>query len=148
MPTAPSSTTSTTTTVTGTASSPSLRPVATTAAEQAETTTTFSRAVDTPTEAVTELLSADTPEEIQQAITAIADNIDQLTPTELDAIAKAVSNAPTDIKKEFENQVNIFGGGLDNYVPADSNVTVAQRRVLVAIGAILTATPILTSRKR
>lgn len=131
-----------------TASTPSLRPVATTAAEQAETTTTFSRAVDTPTEAVTELLSADTPEEIQQAITAIADNIDQLTPTELDAIAKAVSNAPTDIKKEFENQVNIFGGGLDNYVPADSNVTVAQRRALVAIGAILTAAPIFTSRKR
>lgn len=92
-------------------------------------------------------MEATTPEAIAEAVAAIAENLDTLTETELEAIAQAVSNAPIEVKREFEEQINIFGGGLDSYVPADSNVTVAQRRALVAIGAVLTAAPILFSRK-
>lgn len=94
------------------------------------------------------LADAATPEAVKEAVAVIADNIENLTAEELQAVAQAVSAAPVEIKREFETQVNIFGGGLDSYVPADSAVTVGQRRVLVAIGAVLTAAPIVISRKR
>lgn len=42
------------------------------------------------------------------------------------------ADAPEDEKRAFEEQVNIFAGGYDNYVPAGSTVTVAQRRTIVA----------------
>ena len=99
-------------------------------------------------EAVAVLGEASTPEAITEAVAVIAENLENLTATELEAIAQTVSAAPTEVKREFEEQVNIFGGGLDSYVPADSNVTVGQRRALVAIGAVLTAAPVLVSRKR
>lgn len=118
-----------------------MKPVATTATEQ--TTTSL-----TPTDPIAALLDTSDPVAAEAAITEIANNIDNLTAEQLDQIAASISKAPTSIKKSFENQVNIFGGGLDNYVPADSNVTVAQRRALVAIGAALTALPLVTSRKR
>lgn len=133
-----------------------MRPVATTPPATTTTTVPFSRPVEppvqvapeTPMEAVSVLAEASTPEAITEAVAVIADNIENLTATELEAIAQTVSAAPPEVKREFEEQVNIFGGGLDSYVPVDSNVTVAQRRALVAIGAILTAAPVLLSRKR
>lgn len=42
------------------------------------------------------------------------------------------ADAPEAEKRAFEEQVNIFAGGYDNYVPAGSTVTVAQRRTIVA----------------
>lgn len=42
------------------------------------------------------------------------------------------ADAPEAEKRAFEEQVNVFGGGYDNYVPAGSTVTVAQRRTIVA----------------
>lgn len=41
-------------------------------------------------------------------------------------------DAPESEKRQFEEQVNIFAGGYDDYVPAGSTVTVAQRRTIVA----------------
>lgn len=102
----------------------------------------------TPEQAIEVLSEISTPEEAQAAIEAIAANIDTLTGEQLDQIAQVVSQAPTEVKREFEEQVNIFGGGLDSYVPADSNVTVGQRRALVAIGAVLAAAPVLASRRK
>lgn len=102
----------------------------------------------TPEQAIEVLSEISTPEEAQAAIEAIAANIDTLTGEQLDEIAQVVSQAPTEVKREFEEQVNIFGGGLDSYVPADSNVTVGQRRALVAIGAVLAAAPVLASRRK
>lgn len=99
-------------------------------------------------EAVEVLAEATTPEAIAEAVAVIAENLENLTAAELEAIAQTVSNAPVEVKREFEEQVNIFGGGLDTYIPADSNVTVGQRRALVAIGAVLTAAPAIVSRKR
>lgn len=125
-----------------------MRPVATTLPAPTTTTVPFSQPVDTPMEAVSVLAEATTPEAISEAVAVIADNLENLTATELEAIARTVSAAPTEVKREFEEQVNIFGGGLDSYVPADSNVTVGQRRALVAIGAVLTAAPIVAARRK
>ena len=70
------------------------------------------------------------------------------TAEQLDQIVATVSAAPVEVKRAFESEVNIFGGGLDNYVPADSNVTVAQRRALVAVGAVLVAAPAVVGRRK
>jgi hypothetical protein len=116
----------------------------------AATTTTTSLPIEpsTPDQAIEVLSDVSTPEEAQAAIEAIAANIDTLTGEQLEQIAEVVSQAPVEVKREFEEQVNIFGGGLDSYVPADSNVTVAQRRALVAVGAVLAAAPVLASRRK
>jgi hypothetical protein len=89
-----------------------------------------------------------TPEQVEQAIQDIAENIDVLTNTQLDKIAKAVSNAPKAVKEKFESEINIFGGGLDNYVPVGSTVDVGERRTLVVIGAVLTAMPAVAARRK
>jgi len=89
-----------------------------------------------------------TPEAVEEAIQSIADNIENLTSEQLDTIALVVSNAPPKVKKKFEAEINIFGGGLDNYVPVGSKVPVGQRRTLVIIGAVMTAMPILSSRRK
>jgi len=94
------------------------------------------------------LAGSQDPEAVQEAIQEIADSLDTLSSEELDRIVEAINQAPTDVKKQFEEEVNIFAAGLDNYVPADSNVTVSQRRALVAIGAVLTAAPVVISRKK
>lgn len=116
----------------------------------AATTTTTSLPIEpsTPDQAIEVLSDVSTPEEAQAAIEAIAANIDTLTGEQLEQIAEVVSQAPVEVKREFEEQVNIFGGGLDSYVPADSNVTVGQRRALVAVGAVLAAAPVLASRRK
>lgn len=88
------------------------------------------------------------PEAVTEAIQKIAANLEDLTAEQLDQIVEAVNQAPAEVKREFENEVNVFAAGLDNYVPADSNVNVAQRRALVAIGAVLTAAPIVTARRK
>ena len=113
-------------------------------------TTTISPLIEvgSPEEAVAVLSQVSSPEEAQAAIEAIAANIDTLTAEQLDEVARVVSQAPKEVKEKFESEVNIFGGGLDSYVPADSNVTVGQRRALVAIGAVLTAAPVLVSRRK
>jgi len=85
---------------------------------------------------------------LSEAIDTISDNLDTLTVEQLDEIALAVSNAPPEIKKQFEKEINIFGGGLDNYVPTGSKIPVGERRTLVIIGAVLTAMPVVASKRR
>lgn len=59
------------------------------------------------------------------------------------------SDAPTELKQQFENQVNVFDGTHDDYVPAGSTVTVAQRRTIVAATvAVSTIMPAAPSRRR
>ena len=112
------------------------------------TTTTIQTIPQSPLEAV-EVLSVDaTPEQVAAAIDVIAENLDTLTESQLDAIVEVISVAPTEVKREFENEVNIFSAGLDNYVPADSKITVAERRVLVAVGAVMVAAPAVVGRRK
>jgi hypothetical protein len=88
------------------------------------------------------------PEQVDEAIQAISENLDILTGEQLDQIALAVSKAPTKVKKKFESEINIFGGGLDNYVPTGSTIPVGQRRTLVITGAVMTAMPVLSGRRK
>jgi hypothetical protein len=63
-------------------------------------------------------------------------------------IVAAVQDAPTEVKKAFENEINIFGGeGFDDYVPVDSNVSVAVRRTIIVGTTILVAMPSPVARR-
>lgn len=104
--------------------------------------------IETTEQAVASLEVAETPEQIVEAVAVIAENIESLSAEELTAIAETVSNAPPEVKREFEEQVNIFGGGLDSYVPLGSEVTVGQRRALIAVGAVLVTAPIVSARRK
>lgn len=55
------------------------------------------------------------------------------------ALVAAVQSAPTEVREAFEDQIDIFKEGLDDYVPVGSNVPVGTRRTLVAVGAAITA---------
>ncbi len=47
------------------------------------------------------------------------------------------SDAPLEQKLEFESKVDVFSGEYDEYVPVGSTITVAQRRTVVAVTAVL-----------
>ena len=54
------------------------------------------------------------------------------------------NEAPDEVKDEFEESVNIFEGGFDDYVAEDSTITVEERRVVVAattVSAVAAARP-------
>jgi DNA-binding protein YbaB len=81
----------------------------------------------------------------------IIDNIefDELSDAETEQVVQALNAATDEVKQHFENQVNVYSGQFDSYVPAGSAVTVAQRRVLVAVAAATSiAVPTASSSRR
>ena len=70
-------------------------------------------------------------------------------PTTVAEISAPGNWASEEQKREFEETVNVFDGGFDSYIPAGSNVTVAQRRTIVAVPTVVsTLTPVGTARRR
>jgi hypothetical protein len=55
------------------------------------------------------------------------------------ALVETLTNAPDDIKKSFETEIDIFGEGLDDYVPTGSNLDVGTRRTFLAATTVLSA---------
>jgi hypothetical protein len=79
-------------------------------------------------------ISADQAEEIFASI-----DVSTLSQQEEKALVEALSDAPSDIKKEFENEIDIFGSGLDEYIPTGSSIDVGARRALIAVTAVATS---------
>jgi hypothetical protein len=71
---------------------------------------------------------------------------EQLTEAQAEEISEVLSEAPTKVKKAFQNVIDIFGSQFESYVPTGSNIPVSQRRSLVAIGGLLTMLPMPTTR--
>jgi hypothetical protein len=65
--------------------------------------------------------------------------VGDLSVAEEAALVAAVSDAPDEIKDEFETQIDVYGEGLDDYVPTGSQVDVGSRRTLLAATAALSA---------
>lgn len=65
-------------------------------------------------------------------------DVGDLTDTEVEALIAAVQDAPTEIRATFEDTINIFGEGLDDYVPLGSTIPVGTRRTLIAVTAGIT----------
>lgn len=70
-----------------------------------------------------------------------------LTPAEGDALVAAVQDAPVSIRALFEDQVNIFAGATDSYIPLGSTVPVGTRRVIIITTGLLVAMPAPTTRR-
>lgn len=79
----------------------------------------------------------------EDQITTLVDVIasTDLTDEQAEEIAQALSEAPLEVKEQFEAAVNVFGGQFDSYVPAGSTVPVRTRRALVAATAVTFAMP-------
>jgi len=100
-----------------------------------ENEVTAEQATDLATsEKVLESIDTDQAAEIFDAIP-----VDELTPEEEAALVDAVTNAPEEVKNAFEETIDVYGEGLDDYVPTGSNVDVGSRRTLLAATAALSA---------
>jgi len=66
-------------------------------------------------------------------------------------IVDAVQTQSEEIRNEFENEIDVFAGVFDTYVPIGSVVDVSTRRTLVAVtatmGAMVLPAPTTTTRK-
>jgi len=58
--------------------------------------------------------------------------VGDLTQEQEAALVAAVTDAPQEVKETFEATIDIFGEGLDDYVPVGSQVDVGARRTLIA----------------
>ena len=58
--------------------------------------------------------------------------VGDLTAEQEAELVAAVSDAPTEIKNTFEATIDVYGGGLDDYVPVGSKLDVGGRRSLIA----------------
>ena len=59
-------------------------------------------------------------------------------------IVNAVQDAPVEVKESFEEEINVFSGVFDTYVPLDSVIDVGTRRSVIAVN-LVTSTVALAS---
>ena len=98
--------------------------------------------------AITDLieLSPDqiTVEQISQIVESAA--FDDLSDEQLTVLADIISDAPDEVKDEFESAVNVFDDpALSAYVPKGSQISVASRRVMIAVTAVSMAMAVPTT---
>lgn len=87
-----------------------------------------------------------TEEQASEVFDAVV--VDELTDAEATALVEAVQSAPPEVRASFEAEINVFGGKTDTYVPLGSTIPVSQRRALIAIVAMSSMAPSLTTIKR
>ena len=85
-------------------------------------------------EKVLESIDGDQAVEIFAAI-----ELDGLTDEEGAKIVDAVQDADDDVRGAFEDELNIFEGQFDEYVPLNSKINVEDRRTVVAVSVVSTA---------
>ena len=71
--------------------------------------------------------------------------VSELTPQQEEQLVTALTAAPDSVKDTFEGSVDIYGSGLDDYVPVGSAVDVGSRRTLIAASTALTAVTVAGS---
>ena len=127
-----------------------IQPVETTTSTSSNTvpeTTTTSTLPSNPTpnqalEAVTnpEIVATLTQEQAQEVFAVIDE--EELSEEQIVAILEGLKTASDEVKEAFEENVDVFSGNFDSYVPSGSTVSVAQRRTVVAATAVLFVAPL------
>ncbi len=79
------------------------------------------------------VVSAQEAEQIFEAL-----DVAELTDAQTEQLIEAIESAPLEIREEFEDTINIFGEGLDDYTPVGSTIPVGERRTLIAVTAGIT----------
>jgi hypothetical protein len=92
-----------------------------------------------------ELLETITPEQASEIFDAL--DITTLDASQAAELVEAVQDAPVAVRESFEEQVNIFDGVVDSYVPIGSTVPISTRRLVIAAGALLSAVPVSSGRR-
>jgi hypothetical protein len=87
-----------------------------------------------------EVLSTVTGEQANAIFAAIDEEL--LTEGEVVAILEGLKNASDEVKEAFEEQINIFSGTFNSYVPTGSTISVGQRRAVIAATAVLSIVPL------
>ena len=59
------------------------------------------------------------------------------TDEQISELSEALTEAPVEIKEVFEEEINIYGEGFDEYVPNGSNIDVGARRTIIATVTVL-----------
>lgn len=98
-------------------------------------------AIATNPEAVAEL-TADEASEVFATL-----DVAELSEEQTVALVAAVQEAPQEVREAFEEEINIFGGAVDTYVPIGSAIPVSQRRALIVVSVTLLGAAVVTSRK-
>lgn len=93
-----------------------------------------------------EKLATVTADEATEIFAAIV--VDELTPEQAAEIVAAVQEAPPEVRAAFEEEINIFDGTFDTYVPLGSTVSVSARRTVTAATAAIGATIPVSNRKK
>lgn len=90
-------------------------------------------------------ISEDQPITIQKLDEVLqSEAFEQLSIAELEVVSEILSAAEDEVKAEFEEQINVFDGRFDSYVPKGSAISVAQRRVMVVVSAVILTAPTAT----
>ena len=82
--------------------------------------------------AVLESINAEQATEIFATVDAGA-----LTEEAKSDITAAVQDAPVEVQEAFEEEIDVYGDGFDEYVPTGSEIPVGERRTLIAATATL-----------
>jgi hypothetical protein len=83
-----------------------------------------------------EVLAVITAEQAQQIFEVL--DVGALSDAQTEELIAAIESAPTEIREEFEDTIDIFGEGLDDYTPVGSTIPVGERRTLIAVTAGIT----------
>ena len=62
--------------------------------------------------------------------------VGELSDSEGSEIVNAVQDAPVEVKESFEEEINVFAGVFDTYVPLDSAIDVGTRRSVIAVNLV------------
>lgn len=117
------------------------------------TTTTIQPIEDVPINAETAKALATDPDALREATQEQAQeifaalDINELDPAEIAQLIDAVQDAPLEVRAAFEEEVNVFAGAVDSYVPIGSTVPISTRRLIIAAGALLAAVPVAPSKR-
>jgi hypothetical protein len=83
-----------------------------------------------------EVLAVISTEQAQQIFEVL--DVGALSDAQTEELIAAIESAPTEIREEFEDTIDIFGEGLDDYTPTGSTIPVGERRTLIAVTAGIT----------
>jgi len=86
-----------------------------------------------------EILNEITTEQATEIFDAV--EVSELSDAQAEQLVEAVQGAPEEVRAEFEDQINVFEGKFETYVPLGSAINVGQRKVLIAATGVLFMAP-------
>jgi hypothetical protein len=84
-----------------------------------------------------DVLAAITQDQAEQIFEELV--VEQITVEQADELVAALNEAPTKVKKAFQETINVFAGVFDSFQMVGQTIPVGERRTLVAVSNTLVA---------